>query len=145
MNHGAGAVWMLLSQLLNESWKLELSCVITFTDLHLCAAFTGRCQARPWPGCSCLWKLQKEFILIYPSSRAGKSHAPAARGAVHISGPTIYIPGRVSSATALGSVNELIINEPVSGWNSELGDAAPPGRVGFPLQPISPLPFPQHR
>lgn len=80
---------MLLSQLLNESWKLELRCVITFPDLHLCTTLMGRCQARAWPGCIWLWKLQEEFILIYFNSTAGKSPVPAPRGAVHI----IVLPG----------------------------------------------------
>lgn len=108
---------MLLSQLLNESWKLELSCVITFPDLHLCTSLMGRCQARPWPGCIWLWKLQKELILVYLSSTAGKSHVPAVRGGVHsvvLTGIPVSLPGRVRRATPWGSINELI-NEFVNG------------------------------
>lgn len=44
-------------------------------------------------------------------------------------------PGRARGDTALGSINGLI-NELMNSWNSELTDAAGPGGVDFPLQPI---------
>lgn len=71
---------MLLSRLLNECFKLELGCVITFAELNLCSYFNGQTlgtgRTGTWPWRIWLWKLQNELILIYLSAVAGKSHVP---------------------------------------------------------------------